>query len=141
MIQRIQSLWLLLAGIAGLITYKMPLWSGKLQDGSIKNFVGSENLALFAAIVATCVLGFVTIFLFRNRKLQKNLSTLGVFLSLGIVALEFFIVDDYKKSLNFMESSWKIGAIMPILMVILFFLAYQGIRNDEKLIKSVDRLR
>jgi hypothetical protein len=40
-----------------------------------------------------------------------------------------------------MESSWKIGAIMPILMVILFFLAYQGIRNDEKLIKSVDRLR
>ena len=141
MIQRIQSLWLLLAGIAGLITYKMPLWTGKLQDGSIKNFVGSENLALFASIVATCVLGFVTIFLFRNRKLQKNLATLGVFLSLGIIALEFFIVDDYKKSLNFMESSWQIGAIMPILMVILFFLAYQGIRNDEKLIKSVDRLR
>jgi len=141
MIQRIQSLWLLLAGVAGLITYKMPLWTGKLQDGSIKNFVGSENLALFASIVATCVLGFVTIFLFRNRKLQKNLATLGVFLSLGIIALEFFIVDDYKKSLNFMESSWQIGAIMPILMVILFFLAYQGIRNDEKLIKSVDRLR
>ena len=130
-----------MAGIAGLITYKMPLWTGKLQDGSIKNFVGSENLALFASIVATCVLGFVTIFLFRNRKLQKNLATLGVFLSLGIIALEFFIVDNYKKSLNFMESSWKIGAIMPILMVILFFLAYQGIRNDEKLIKSVDRLR
>jgi len=141
MIQRIQSLWLLLAGVAGLITYKMPLWTGKLQDGSIKNFVGSENLALFASIVATCVLGFVTIFLFRNRKLQKNLATLGVFLSLGIIALEFFIVDDYKKSLNFMESSWQLGAIMPILMVILFFLAYQGIRNDEKLIKSVDRLR
>ncbi len=141
MIQRIQSLWLLLAGIAGLITYKMPLWSGKLQDGSIKNFVGSENLALFASIVATCLLGFITIFLFRNRKTQKNLSLLGMLLSVGIIALEFFSVDSYKSSLNFMESSWQIGAIMPILMVILFFLAYQGIRNDEKLIKSVDRLR
>lgn len=141
MIQRIQSLWLLLAGIAGLITYKMPLWAGKLQDGSLKNFTASENLALFAGIVATCLLGFVTIFLFRNRKTQKNLSLLGIFLSLGIIALEFFTVDDYKKSLNFMESTWKIGAIMPIIMVVLFFLAYQGIRSDEKLIKSVDRLR
>jgi branched-subunit amino acid transport protein AzlD len=141
MIQRIQSLWLLLAGVAGLITYKMPLWSGKLQDGSMKNFTGSENLALYAAIIVTCLLGFVTIFLFKNRKTQKNLSLLGMFLSLGIIALEFFIVDDYKKSLNFMESNWKIGAIMPILMVVLFFMAYQGIRNDEKLIKSVDRLR
>ena len=141
MIQRIQSLWLLLAGVAGLITYKMPLWSGKLQDGSIKNFIGSENLALFASIIVTCLLGFVTIFLFKNRKTQKNLAILGMFLSLGIIALEFFVVDDYKKSFNLMESSWKIGAIMPILMVILFFLAYQGISSDEKMIKKVDRLR
>ena len=141
MIQRIQSLWLLLAGIAGLITYKMPLWSGKLQDGSIKNFIGSENLALFASIIVTCLLGFVTIFLFKNRKTQKNLAILGMFLSLGIIALEFFVVDDYKNSFNLVESSWKIGAIMPILMVILFFLAYQGISSDEKMIKNVDRLR
>ncbi len=141
MIQRIQSLWLLLAGVAGLITYKMPLWTGKLLSGAEKPFVGTESLALFAVIVLTCILGFVTIFLFRDRKLQKNLSLLGMFLSMGIIALEFFIVDDYKKSMGILESSWKIGAIMPILMVVFFFLAYRGIRSDEKLIKSVDRLR
>jgi hypothetical protein len=141
MIQRIQSIWLLLAGIAGLMTYKLPLWSGKLQDGSLKNFTGRESLPLFAAIVVTCLLGFVTIFLYRNRKNQKNLTLLGLLLSLGIIAMEFFIVDGYKTSLNFIESSWQIGAIMPIIMVILFFLAYQGIRNDEKLVKSVERLR
>jgi len=141
MIQRIQSLWLLLAGVAGLLTYRMPLWSGKLQDGSIRQFLGSENLALYAIIVLTCILGFVAIFLFRNRKTQKNLTMLGVLLSIGIIALEYFTVADYKKSMNFMESSWRIGAIMPILMVIFFYLAYQGIRSDEKLIKSVDRLR
>jgi branched-subunit amino acid transport protein AzlD len=141
MIQRIQSLWLLLAGIAGLITYKMPLWSGKLQDGSSKIFTGSENLALFACIIVTCLLSFISIFLFRNRKTQKNLVLLGFFLSLGIIALEFFTVESFKKASNFIQSSWQIGAIMPILMVILFYLAYQGIRSDEKLIKSVDRLR
>ncbi len=141
MIQRIQSIWLLLAGIAGLMTYKLPLWTGKLQDGSAKNFLGTESLPLFAAIVATCLLGFVTIFLFKDRKTQKSLSILGMFLSIGIVALEFIIVSDYKKQFNFLESTWKFGAIMPILMVIFFLLAWQGIRKDEKLIKSLDRLR
>lgn len=141
MIQRIQSLWLLLAGAAGFFIYKYPLWSGKLQDGSLKNFLGSESLAFFALMVITCLLGWATIFLFRNRKLQKNLALLGFLFSVVMVVLEFIYVDDYKKSMNFVESSWKFTAILPILMVILFFLAYQGIRKDEKLVKSLDRLR
>ena len=141
MIQRIQTLWLLLAGVAGLMTYKLPLWTGTLQDGSIKNFVGPESLLLFAAIVATCILGFVTIFLYKNRSTQKSLAILGVLLSLGIIALEFFIVDDYKTTGNYKESMWQFGAIMPILMTVFFFLAWQGIRRDEKMIKSLERLR
>lgn len=141
MIQRIQSLWLLLAGVAGLLTYKLPIWTGTLQDGSIKNFVGTENLLYFAANIATCLLGFVTIFLFKNRKTQKNLAWVGFLLSLVLIGLEVWIVNDYKTSNNFMQSSWKFGAIMPILMVIFFSLAIGGIRNDEKLIKSLDRLR
>lgn len=141
MIQRIQSVWLLLAGIAGLLTYRLPLWTGKLQDGSVKNFMGPENLLLFAGIIATCLLGFVTIFLFKNRKNQKNLALLGLVLSLGIIALEVYLVNDFKTTQNFSESAWQFGAIMPGLMVIFFFLAYQGIRHDEKMIKSLDRLR
>jgi peptidoglycan/LPS O-acetylase OafA/YrhL len=133
--------WLLLAGIAGLLTYKLPLWTGKLQDGSVKNFMGPENLLLFAAIIATCLLGFVTIFLYKNRKTQKSLALLGFFLSLGIIALEVYLVSDYKTTQNFSENAWQFGAIMPGLMVIFFFLAYQGIRHDEKMIKSLDRLR
>lgn len=141
MIQRIQSLWLLLAGVAGLMTYKLPLWTGTLQDGSVKNFVGPESLLLFACIVATCIMGFVAIFLFKNRKTQKNLALLGMLLSIGIIALQYFIVEDYKTTSNFKESMWKFGAIMPILMTVFFFLAHQGIRNDEKMIKSLERLR
>jgi hypothetical protein len=133
--------WLLLAGIAGLLTYKLPLWTGTLQDNTIKNFLGPENLLLFASIIATCILGFVTIFLYKNRKTQKNLAILGVLLSLGIIALEVYLVSDFKATQNFKESAWQFGAIMPGLMVIFFFLAYQGIRNDEKMIKSLDRLR
>lgn len=141
MIQRIQSVWLLLAGIAGLLTYRLPLWEGIMQDNSIKSFIGPESLLLFAVIVATCLLGFVTIFLYKNRKLQKNLTFIGIVLSIAIIALEYFIVEDFKTLQNFKTSAWKFGAIMPGLMVVFFFLAYQGIRKDEKMIKSLERLR
>jgi peptidoglycan/LPS O-acetylase OafA/YrhL len=141
MIQRIQSVWLLLAGIAGMLTYRLPLWAGTLQDNTVKNFTGPENLLLFASIIATCILGFVTIFLYKNRKTQKNLTLLGLLLSIGIIALEVYMVNEYKTTQNFKESAWQFGAIMPGLMVIFFFLAYQGISKDEKMIKSLDRLR
>jgi peptidoglycan/LPS O-acetylase OafA/YrhL len=141
MIQRIQSLWLLLAGVAGLLTYKLPIWSGILQDGSVKNFLGTENLIYFAANIATVLLAFAAIFMFKNRKLQKNMAWLGFLLSIVLIALEVYIATGYEKDLNLKQSSWKFGAIMPILMIIFFFLAVQGIRKDEKLIKSLERLR
>jgi peptidoglycan/LPS O-acetylase OafA/YrhL len=141
MIQRIQSIWLLLAGVAGLLTYKLPLWQGKLQDGSVKKFMGPESLLLFTLIVVTSLLAFVTIFLFKNRSQQKGLALIGALLSIAIVALEYFLVDDYIQGLNLMENSWQFGAILPILMVFLFFLARAGIVKDEKLVKSLERLR
>ena len=141
MIQRIQSIWLLLAGVAGLLTYKLPLWEGKLQDGSIKKYMGPESLLLFTLIVVTSILAFVTIFLFKNRSQQKGLALIGALLSIAIVALEYFLVEDYIKGLNLMENSWQFGAILPILMVFLFFMARAGIVKDEKLVKSLERLR
>ena len=141
MIQRIQSLWLLLAGVAGLATYKLPLWKGTLQDGSVREYLGPENLLLFALIVAASVLAFVTIFLFRNRKQQKGFALIGILLSIGIIALEVLQVEEYRQSLNAVRNSWQFGALMPLLMLVFFFLARNGIVKDEKLVKSLDRLR
>lgn len=141
MIQRIQSLWLLLAGLAGLATYKLPLWRGTLQDGSVKEYMGPENLLLFALIVAASVLAFVTIFLFKNRSQQKGLALIGILLSIGIIVLEVLQVDEFRQGLNVARNSWQLGALMPLLMLVFFFLARNGISRDEKLVKSLDRLR
>jgi peptidoglycan/LPS O-acetylase OafA/YrhL len=141
MIQRIQSLWLLLAATAGALTYVLPLWSGQLQDGSQKQNYGRENLFFFALVVATVLLALVTIFMFKNRAKQKALTIIGLLLSILLVALELVFVDAYKKTLNLLESSWQPGALMPIAMMVLFFLAWQGIKKDERLIKSLERLR
>ncbi|MFN5642138.1 MAG: DUF4293 domain-containing protein [Sphingobacteriales bacterium] len=141
MIQRIQSLWFLLASVAGFLTYQLPLWEGRLMENGVKKFNATDNLLFFALTIAISILALATIFLFKNRQLQKKLSVIGILVSLGLIALEFYFVNDFKTTLNLSESTWKPGALMPILIAIFFFLALQGIRKDEKLIKSLDRLR
>lgn len=141
MIQRIQSLWLLLASAAGIATYQLPLWSGKLQDGTTKVFLGTESLFFFALTVGLTTSALISIFLFSNRTLQRRMALSGWILSLLLISLEFYFVDAYKTSLNFQQSSWQFGALMPMLMAIFFFLAWQGIRHDERLVKDSGRLR
>lgn len=141
MIQRIQSLWFLLAAVAGFLTYQLPLWEGILQGDGTKKFNATDNLLFFALTIAISALALFVIFLYKNRSLQIKLSMLGILVSIGLIALEFVFVNDYKSTLNLVESVWKPGALMPILQTIFFFLALQGVRKDEKLVKSLDRLR
>jgi branched-subunit amino acid transport protein AzlD len=141
MIQRIQTLWLFIAGIGGLLTYKLPLWTCLLQDSTNKSFYGAESLLLFALIIVTSLLAFFTIFLFKNRSRQKLLCFLGLLLSAGIIGIEYITVESFINNHSLQESSWQIGAILPFLMVILFFLAYLGILKDEKLLRNLDKIR
>jgi glucan phosphoethanolaminetransferase (alkaline phosphatase superfamily) len=142
MIQRIQSIWLLLAGIAGSLMYKLPLWQYKLPNQALPtSFFAPESLLMFILVVVTTLLALATIFLFRNRGLQKSLCLLGVLLSIGILAMEVFKVEDLKKTLTPVSNIWQAGALMPVLMIILFMLARGGISRDEKVIRSLDRLR
>ena len=141
MIQRIQSIWFLLAAVAGFLTYQLPLWEGVLQGDGTKKFNAADNLLFFALTIAVSALALIVIFLFKNRSLQKKLSIVGILVSIGLIALEFVFVNNYRSTLNVTESVWKPGALMPILQAIFFFLALQGVRKDEKLVKSLDRLR
>lgn len=141
MIQRIQSIWFLLAAVAGFLTYQLPLWEGVLQGDGTKRFNAADNLLFFTLTIAVSVLALIVIFLYKNRSLQKKLSIAGILISTGLIALEFLFVNEYKSTLNLTESIWKPGALMPILQTVFFFLALQGVRKDEKLIKGLDRLR
>ena len=141
MIQRIQSLWLFLAGLGGLLTYKLPLWNCILNDSTTKAFYVKENLLLFVVIILASIVSFVTIFLFKNRNRQKWLCFLGMLLSASIFGLEYYLIESFKDTHSFLESSWQIGAVLPVLMMILFFLAYLGILKDDKMVKSLDRIR
>lgn len=146
MIQRIQSLYLLLAAAAGVATWFMNIWKAVLSDGTLTYFKAQSSFLVFVVYMLIVALAFFCIFLFKNRKLQFRLTVLNIFLAIASIALQYFEVLSTANKLqeggkHISDSSYLPGAFLPILILILLFMAARGIYKDEKLIKSLDRLR
>ncbi len=136
MIQRIQSVWLLVAAVCAALTYKLPFYVGTNAKGTLQyNLTGTESFLLMLVTFLTAALAAVTIFLFKNRKMQLRLCVLGIVLE----ALLLFLY--YREVQAFSSGTYALWAILHSVIVICFVLAARGINNDEKLIKESDRLR
>jgi hypothetical protein len=142
MIQRIQSVWLLLAAGCIVLLFKMPFYAATLAGVPTELTVG-KSLTLFIIAVVLGVLALVTIFLFKKRSNQKQLIWLGILGAILFVALMYFQTEDLlSKNVNaYANETFKLGAMFPILYIILMLMAYFAIRRDDKLVKSADRLR
>ncbi len=90
MIQRIQSVWLLLASACAFLSLKMPFYVGTNKDNVASyKLMGTENFYLMLLTIAIAVLALINIFLYTNRKLQIRLSVLGIMLELLLIFLPF----------------------------------------------------
>lgn len=142
MIQRIQSIWLILAALCGFLLSQTPLFVARLANQVIKRLLATESLLVFAVAMGTSLLAVFCIFLFKNRNLQFKLTITGVLLSVALVALEVWQVEAFRTAnANLLKGSYYWGALLPMLMVIFFILASRGIYKDERLVKSLNRLR
>jgi Domain of unknown function (DUF4293) len=140
MIQRQQTLWLLLATIAGVLTFMFPFAVGEklVVNTTMKervDFVAGEDFFILILTIISVGLSGVTIFLFKDRKLQLKLCLLGLLISLGILVLYILAMN---KLLAATPALW---AILPVVVILSFFMAFSNIRKDEKLVKSLDKLR
>jgi hypothetical protein len=147
MIQRIQSVWLLLAALcnAGLFYfdfYRAELTNnGVMLNTSIR--VNDHYPSLLIALVIT-ILPLVTIFLFKQRKRQRTMAVLAVVFTIGFVSQMIMRVTNFTNSIapqSSGTSNYWIGAVLPVAAIIFLFMAIRGINKDEKLVKSLDRLR
>lgn len=141
MIQRIQTIWLAIAAICGFAMARVPLFTATLTDGTKRNYLASESLLSFALIIGIACLSTVAIFLFKNRPTQYKLTIIGALLSMVVIGLQVYSVENFKSTVSIVQGTYQWGGLLPIAMMIFLFMASGGIRKDEKLIKSLDRLR
>lgn len=141
MIQRVQTIWLLLAAIAGFILTRVPLYAGTLAGEVLKKQYTAESLLLLAVAIIGALAALVTVFLFKNRPLQIKLTLLGILASVAFIALEVSQSEKFEKSSGILKVSYLWGALLPVAMIVFFTLAAINIRKDTKLVKSLNRLR
>ena len=136
MIQRIQSVWLLLASACAFATFKFPYYAGTNEKGlSPYELKATENFLLMLTTVVVGALALLTIFLFKKRQLQLRLCVLGILLE----ALLIFLY--YREVKTFVQGTYALTAILHSVIVICFFLAARAINKDQKMVKDSDRLR
>jgi len=136
MIQRIQTVWLLLAAACAFATFRFSYYVGTNSKGvSEYQLTASESFLLMLTTVVVGGLAFFTIFLFKKRQVQIWLCVLGIILE----ALLIFLY--YREVQTFSKGTYSLTAILHSIIVISFFLAARGIVKDQRLVKESDRLR
>ncbi|NML35711.1 DUF4293 domain-containing protein [Chitinophaga sp. G-6-1-13] len=146
MIQRIQSLYLLLAAGAGAATLSFDLWNAKLSNGTAIAVNASSNYLLFVLYVIIILLALFCVFLFKKRKLQFRLTIFNILFAIAALGYTYYTVKETGNKFAasgtpVASGSFQFPAFLPVLVIILLFMAARGIYKDEKLIKSLDRLR
>ena len=143
MIQRIQTIFLLLASGAALSLFALPLaTTSEAKADSVLFADAAFNIQDGPVMMGTFALAglllLVTIFLFNNRKLQMTLTKVGLFLTgVGIGAGAYLYFNDQAAD----AANPATGIALPVLVLIFGVLAHRYINKDEKLVRSVDRLR
>ena len=136
MIQRIQTLWLVLAAAVAILSIKFPFYTGSLVvNNAYLRLTAAENIPILILTVLSAIISAITIFYFKNRGRQTGLTILNIFVAIIIIVLYFLRLKDFP------TGAFSLAALFVFSLPIFLILALVGIRKDAKLIKSLDRLR
>lgn len=145
MIQRIQSIFLLLCGISFFSLFGVPFATSSIAIPNIFNDL-VYNIQDSPILLVLCILGGLmsigAIFLFNNRVLQLRLSYIVTVLAILLPLVAMLLV--YNEG-TFTASADKIsasvGIFLPILSIVCSILAARYIGKDENTVRGMDRLR
>ncbi|GAA4008798.1 hypothetical protein GCM10022408_21160 [Hymenobacter fastidiosus] len=158
MIQRIQSVFLLLLALAMLSVLFLPLWS-KLDPLSNQELVLTATKLTYAhsdagmsvptptyliavLAIASAAVALFEISQFRNRFMQLKLGILNFLLIVATIGATFYFSGVGEKLLNVkIPGTFEAGFYLPTVALLLNLLANRFIRRDEQLVRSIDRLR
>ena len=129
MLQRIQTIWIILA-VLGALFLNLTAQDFDILGG---------NLIINISTVILILLGLLSIFSFKNRKRQILLNNISIFINALLICFLIYWLQNLPGGIKFPEKG--IEPLFPLISVICLFLANVFIKKDERLVKSVDRLR
>jgi hypothetical protein len=151
MIQRIQSLYLLLVTVLLTVALFLPIGQFLAANGATYEFMNlhvnmpdgtiySASWGLFALLIFSAIVSLANIFLFSNRMLQIRFSIFTAILLVGyyLCFLFFMFVLQEKLEATY-HLKWSLA--LPLIALILDYLALRAIGKDEAMVRAADRLR
>jgi hypothetical protein len=155
MLQRIQSIYLLLAGLALAALFFFPLVhnvyvnskpitimvTGVYEDVNGQLTHTQFFTALTVATALAALLPLAVIFGYKNRKQQINLCYAAMLIIIGYSYWTSRTVKAIVGDADLTLSNFGIGIVLISVSLLLIVLAQKAIQRDEKLVKSADRLR
>ncbi len=145
MIQRIQTIFLLLTAIVFGALFKVPFAVSNepsvhfLSDGV---FNVSDHPVLIGLTMLGTLLALISIFLFRKRKVQLQLGYLIIVTAILLPLIAFLLFTNASGQVNSSVGvNDQIGLFFPLIAILFAVLANYFIKKDDKLVKSMDRLR
>ncbi|MFD2162457.1 DUF4293 domain-containing protein [Paradesertivirga mongoliensis] len=154
MIQRIQTIWFFLATVTFyalfLFAYVHVPQNGSARALKVSGVYESLNgqvviteqfLGLSIATALIGALPFFAIFLFKDRKKQIAIAYVAIIAILGHFFWLYKTTKGVIGDFQLQPANYGIGIFLPSITILFLIFAIKGIRKDEKLIRSTDRLR
>jgi O-antigen ligase len=129
MLQRIQTIWTFLAVLAAVFLFVTG------QDVIISDSIPVINIGC----VVLVLVGLLSVFSFKNRKRQILLNNISIIINALLIGVLIYWLLKLSGGIQFPEKG--IEPIFPLIAIICLFIANVYIKKDERLVKSVDRLR
>ena len=131
MIQRIQSIYLLVAAISmSLISFKVSVYT--LNETL---FMAQDDTKMFILTIIGAIFSLLGLFMFKNRKFQMKLIRLTVLIQMITGIRIFMLINKFEVVLN---NSFLFLLVFTLIALIM---AYRGVKKDDDLVRSVDRIR
>lgn len=154
MIQRIQSIYMLLAVILCGLTYFFPLSLVKVEDGialtltacTVSGELAGESVSgtpfgIAVLLLATIVIVLTAIFKYKRRKVQIRLLNMAMACLLLCYVAGIAYTWVWSSRVSEGHAAITPYALLPLAAYLCLWFARRGVRHDEALVAAADRLR
>ncbi len=141
MIQRKQSLFLFIAALLNACLLLVPFYKWhEAGDTTWHELRLNTFFPAFIVAIVIILLPLVAIFMFRKRKQQIAMCFVSMISISTFVGMMLSKVGSIVPA-SATDGTYWIGAALPVVSFVFILLAILGIRKDDKLVRSMDRLR